>query len=119
MGISVSRSADELKKCILEETEENKTAYGLTQLEFTRDSIAIFDGYVGSGYAKPSKEGMEAVKLLARTEGIFLDQNYTGKALAGLIDLIGKGYFKKDDGIVFLHTGGAPALFALEDEHFR
>jgi D-cysteine desulfhydrase family pyridoxal phosphate-dependent enzyme len=119
IGISVSRSAEECRQCILDETEENKRAYGLAQIGLTRDRIVVFDDYVGPGYAKPSKEGMEAVKLLARTEGIFLDHVYTGKAFAGFVDLIRKGFFKKDDGLVFLHTGGAPALFVLDDEHFR
>lgn len=59
-------------------------------------------------YGVPNDEGMEAVKLLARLEGILLDPVYTGKAMAGLIDGI-----SQDEGpILFIHTGGAPALFA-------
>ncbi len=54
----------------------------------------------------------EAVKLVARTEGILLDPVYTGKAMAGLIDLIQKGTFMKEDHILFIHTGGSPALYA-------
>jgi len=119
VGISVSRGAEECKTRILEEIEKDKRSYGLTQFEFSQENIVVFDDYIGPGYAKPSKEGVEAVKLLARTEAIFVDQNYTGKAFAGFVDLISKGYFKKDDGLVFLHTGGGPALFALADEHFR
>ncbi len=55
---------------------------------------------------------VEAVKLVASTEGILLDPVYTGKAMAGLIDLIRKGYFNKDVNVVFVHSGGSPALYA-------
>jgi len=55
---------------------------------------------------------VEAVRLLATTEGILLDPVYTGKAMAGLIDLIRKGYFSKDENVLFVHTGGSPAIYA-------
>ncbi len=55
---------------------------------------------------------VEAVKLVAKTEGILLDPVYTGKTMAGLIDLIQQGYFKKDDKVLFIHSGGTPALYA-------
>ena len=55
---------------------------------------------------------VEAVKLMARTEGILLDPVYTGKAAAGLIDLIHKGHFNKGDNILFVHSGGSLALYA-------
>ncbi|MER2254152.1 MAG: pyridoxal-phosphate dependent enzyme, partial [Priestia megaterium] len=58
------------------------------------------------------EEMVEAVKLVASTEGILLDPVYTGKAMAGLIDLIRKGYFNKDENVVFVHSGGSPALYA-------
>ncbi len=57
----------------------------------------------------------EAVMLLARTEAIFLDPVYSGKGMAGLIDLIRKGAFGKDENVVFLHTGGQVGLFAYAD----
>jgi 1-aminocyclopropane-1-carboxylate deaminase/D-cysteine desulfhydrase-like pyridoxal-dependent ACC family enzyme len=56
----------------------------------------------------------EAVELLARKEGIILDPVYTGKAMAGLLDLIQKGLFRQGDVVVFIHTGGIPGLFASE-----
>ena len=77
-----------------------------------RDAINVFDDYVGPGYSLPTPEMVEAVKMLARTEGIILDPVYTGKAMAGLIDLIRKGYFKKSDNVLFMHTGGFPSIFA-------
>jgi L-cysteate sulfo-lyase len=55
---------------------------------------------------------VEAVRLFARHEGILLDPVYSGKGAAGLIDLIRKGYFKKSDNVVFIHTGGSAGLFA-------
>jgi D-cysteine desulfhydrase len=61
----------------------------------------------------------EAVTLLARTEGILLDPVYTGKAMAGLIDLVRNGYFKKESSILFLHTGGSPALYVYQDYLLR
>ncbi|MCJ7775412.1 MAG: D-cysteine desulfhydrase, partial [Desulfobulbaceae bacterium] len=60
-------------------------------------------------------EMTEAVKMVARTEAILLDPVYTGKAMAGLIDLARKDFFKKDENVLFLHTGGSPALYAYLD----
>ena len=67
--------------------------------------------YVGAGYGQPTDGMIEAVQLLARSEGIFLDPVYSGKAMAGLVDLVRNGTFKRGDTVVFLHTGGAPGLF--------
>ena len=58
---------------------------------------------------------IEAVKLLARSEGIILDPVYSGKAFAGMIDLVKKGYFDKSKALVFIHTGGTPALFVYSN----
>jgi D-cysteine desulfhydrase len=58
---------------------------------------------------------IEAVQLFARLEGILLDPVYTGKAAAGLIDLVRKGHFKKGENVLFLHTGGSPALYAYQN----
>ncbi len=70
---------------------------------------------MGEGYSRPTAGMVEAVQLLARTEAILLDPVYTGKAMAGLIDLVRKGYFKKNENVLFVHTGGSPALFAYTD----
>lgn len=74
------------------------------------------DHYVGPGYGIPTPSGLDAMRLMAQTEGILLDPVYTGKALAGLIDYIRRGLITADDVVVFLHTGGNPALFAYADE---
>jgi len=79
-------------------------------------AFTVRDGYVGEGYGILSPGCAEAIRLLARTEGILLDPVYTGKAMAGLIDLIRKGEVGTGKTVIFLHTGGAPALFTQADE---
>lgn len=78
-----------------------------------RDIPMIENRYCGLKYGVPSQAGTDAIKRLAQTEGIMLDPVYTGKAMAGLIDLVRCGFFKSDETIIFLHTGGAPGLFAF------
>lgn len=78
---------------------------------FPREAVICNDEYLGEGYSLPTSEMVEAVKLVARTESILLDPVYTGKAMAGLIDLTRKGFFKSGQNVLFLHTGGSPALF--------
>ncbi len=70
---------------------------------------------IGQGYGIPSPQGIEAIKTVARTEGIFLDPVYSGKAMAGLFDHIRRGLLGRKDQVLFLHTGGTPALFAYRD----
>ncbi|MGB7287885.1 MAG: D-cysteine desulfhydrase [Salaquimonas sp.] len=82
--------------------------------ELERGMVEAFDEYVGPGYGQPSDEMVDAISLLAAEEGIFLDPVYSGKGMAGLIGLIQKGYFRKDENVVFLHTGGASGLFAYQ-----
>jgi D-cysteine desulfhydrase family pyridoxal phosphate-dependent enzyme len=80
------------------------------------DAVHNSEDYVGDGYGIVTTEGIEMIKLMARTEGIFLDPVYTSKAMAGLYDHVRKGILKKDDIVLFLHTGGTPALFAYAEE---
>ena len=77
----------------------------------TSDDVVIQYDYYGDAYGKITPECVEAIKLLARLEGVFLDPVYTGKAMSGMIDLIRKGTFRKDENIVFMHTGGYPGIF--------
>lgn len=74
--------------------------------------VFVSDEYELGGYGVPSSAVFESIRTVAELEGIILDPVYTGKAMAGLIDLVKKGYFSRDDVVVFLHTGGLPALFA-------
>lgn len=81
----------------------------------TQEDVKCFDDGLGPGYALPTDEMIEAVKLLAEKEGILLDPTYTGKAFAGLISLIRSGFFKPEDKVLFIHTGGSPALFEHQE----
>jgi len=76
------------------------------------DQVVCLDDYLGAGYTLPTPGMIEAVTRLARTEGILLDPIYTGKAMAGLMDLVRRGRFAKGENVLFLHTGGAPGLYA-------
>jgi len=80
------------------------------------DEIHNDDTYVGPGYGVPDARTIEAIRLAARTEGLLLDPVYTGKAFAGMLDHIAAGRVRRGDSIVFLHTGGQPALFAYDKE---
>lgn len=80
-----------------------------------RESVVALDQWVGPGYSLPSDEMVEAVRLFASLEGVLLDPVYTGKAAAGLIGLARRGRFKRDANVLFVHTGGAPSLFAYQD----
>lgn len=84
---------------------------GLTT-RVTFDDLHTDQGYIGEGYGVPSRECVEAIRLVAEHEGILLDPVYTGKAMACLIDHVRRGRLDPASSVVFLHTGGVPALFA-------
>jgi D-cysteine desulfhydrase len=113
-GISVRRPVPEQEKLIGGLATQTREFLGLSA-EPLPGELTIFDDYVGPGYSLPTPEMAEAVRIFARTEGILLDPVYTGKAAAGLLDLIAKGHFKKGEKVLFLHTGGAPGLYAYQD----
>jgi len=85
-------------------------------LSIAPEDVNVFDEYIKEGYGMLNKEVTQALKLVAETEGIFIDPVYTGKAMVMLMDQIKKGYFNKDDNVVFFHTGGLPALFLYRNE---
>lgn len=93
---------------------ETSTALGL-DLAVCEDEVINTEAFVGKGYGIPSDAGNEAVQLFARTEGIILDPIYTGKAAAGMIADIRAGRFSQDDVVVFVHTGGTPAIFTWNE----
>jgi 1-aminocyclopropane-1-carboxylate deaminase/D-cysteine desulfhydrase-like pyridoxal-dependent ACC family enzyme len=84
--------------------------------EFTAEKVYNTTAYVGEGYGVPTPEAVEMIKLMARTEGIFLDPVYTCKAMAAVADHVKKSELTASDTVVFLHTGGTPALFAYAEE---
>ena len=85
-------------------------------LAFSAEEVVAYDGYLGEGYSIMGEPEKEAIELLARYEGILLDPVYTGRAMAGLIDLIRKGEIGRDETILFWHTGGAAALYAYSEQ---
>jgi len=111
IGISVLYPKAVLETRIAELVEQTATFIGL-DIKVSRKDIVCFDEYIGPGYTRSTDAMLEAVKWLAGTEGVLLDPTYTGKGMAGLIDLVRKGYFAKDENVLFLHTGGAPSLYA-------
>ena len=114
VGINVSRAKEEQEEIVYGLVRETAKHVGVN-FEIPRDAVNCFGDYVGPGYSLPTPEMAEAVKLVARTEGILLDPVYTGKTMAGLIDLVRQGYFKKESNILFVHTGGSPALYVYAD----
>ena len=108
IGVTVSRKADEQRPKVALIQQQLAQSMNLT----SQAPIVLWDDYFAPRYGEPNEEGMEAIKLLARLEGIFLDPVYTGKAMAGLIDGIRQQRFRREGPLLFIHTGGAPALFA-------
>ncbi len=88
-------------------------------LEFMHNMINHDKSYVGVKYGSTTKEGVEAMKLLANKEGIILDPVYTSKGFAALIDYVKKGIIKKGENVIFIFTGGSPAVFAYSEEITR
>lgn len=101
---------------------ENSAALGNKSLEqlgvseqLTVDDFEHDNNYYLPGYEMPSDAANDAIRLLAREEGLFLDPVYTGKAFAGMLDYIRKGIIPQNSSVIFLHTGGATALFAEKE----
>ena len=80
-------------------------------VEVTSEEVVNYSDFIGEAYGIPTEAGNEAIKLFASTEGIILDPVYTGKCAAGLLTHIRAGQFRDDDVVVFIHTGGSPAVF--------
>ncbi len=110
-GVNVSKTRDVQEPMIHALANETLQYLGIDH-SIPREAVVCLDQYVGEGYSLPTPKMVEAVQLLARTESILLDPVYTGKAMAGLIDLVRKGHFDAQEDILFVHTGGSPALYA-------
>ena len=113
-GINVSRTREVQEELVHKLVQATAERVGVTG-GVPREAVRCYGDYVGPGYSLPTDSMTEAVKLLASTEGILLDPVYSGKAMAGLIDLVRKGTFDDCGDILFLHTGGSPALYAYLD----
>jgi D-cysteine desulfhydrase len=111
VGIGVSRDPEDQDPLVHKVAVETSARVGVNQ-EIPRDAVVTFGDYWRPKYSVPNKKMVEAVNIMAKTEGILLDPVYTGKAMAGMIDLCRKGYFKKGEKVLYVHTGGSPALYA-------
>ncbi|NHK32121.1 MAG: D-cysteine desulfhydrase family protein [Asgard group archaeon] len=111
IGINIGDGKEEIIEAIQQIIDEfeQKNSFNLN---IEKSDIIIMDGYFGEGYGIPSKELIKTMKLVAKLEGIFLDPVYNGKAMIGLINLIKKNHFKENSNILFLHSGGGPAIFS-------
>jgi L-cysteate sulfo-lyase len=115
LGICVSRPAAAQIDAVYRTASATAAHLGIKG-GLDRGRIMANGDYVGPGYGIPTAGTIEAIRLAALHEGLLLDPVYTGKAMAGLIDLCRRGFFTKDQNVVFLHTGGAAALFAYEGD---
>ena len=111
LGICVNADKETQEEKVFALAERTTEFLGISG-SVKRETVVANGDYVGPGYGLPTDGMIEATELLARQEGILLDPVYSGKGMAGLIDLIRKGEFRKDENIVFLHTGGSAGLFA-------
>lgn len=110
--ISVSWCSEDLKDAIAKHFQD--AADHLGKPTSFNDACEIYDSYIGPGYSQPSVPGIDALRRVARSEGIVLDTTYTAKAMSGLIDLCHQSEIKTGSRVVFLHTGGVPELFSRD-----
>jgi D-cysteine desulfhydrase len=115
LGISIDEELEPLKAMVAEIASDVSVVLERPR-QFEPADILVNADYLGGGYGVLSGGEVEAIRLFARTEGLLLDPVYTARAAAGMIDLIRKGYFRRDETVLFWHTGGTPALFAYAKE---
>jgi len=111
LGISIDEPEDWLKTRVSALASDASEKMG-ERINFTREDVLANEAYCKAGYGVLTDAEREAVRLFAKYEGLLLDPVYTGRAAAGMIDLIRQGFFRKDETVLFWHTGGQPALFA-------
>jgi L-cysteate sulfo-lyase len=114
IGVDIGNEAAEVRSTTTMLTDACARLIGIDAPSLA-PRVDVAEGFGGEAYGIPTAEMRAAVELLARTEGLVLDPVYTGKAMAALLDMIASGRFAAGDNVIFLHTGGAPALFAYRD----
>ncbi|MFP1738465.1 D-cysteine desulfhydrase [Lonsdalea quercina] len=114
LGISVRAPKEKQEENVYRLAQQIWQRLGIDET-LPRAAVQANSDYVGKGYGIPNEGTREALQLLARLEGILLDPVYSGKGMAGLIDLIRKGHFKKGEQVVFIHTGGSAGLFGYRE----
>jgi D-cysteine desulfhydrase len=112
-GINVRRTREEQEPNVHKLAQEVAAKLGIPG-GIPREAVTALGDWVGPGYSLPTPEMVEAVRMVAQVEGILLDPVYTGKTMAGLIGLIRRGTFKAGENVLFVHTGGSPALYAYQ-----
>jgi D-cysteine desulfhydrase len=112
IGINVRRPREEQEANVHKLAVDTAALLGVEAP--ARQRVRALSDWVGPGYSIPTDEMVAAVRLFARTDGVLLDPVYTGKAAAGLIGLVERGEFAKSDKVLFVHTGGAPVLYAYQ-----
>jgi D-cysteine desulfhydrase family pyridoxal phosphate-dependent enzyme len=115
IGISVAAPATDVARYVTAIANATLSELGETP-SVTEDEVIVMDQYIGEGYGVMNQGVTDAIGVMAREEGVLLDPVYTGKSMAGLMDLVGRGYFRDGEKVVFLHTGGTPALFPYRDQ---
>ncbi|MEA3334510.1 MAG: D-cysteine desulfhydrase family protein [Chloroflexota bacterium] len=113
-GISIDQRAGDLQSRLADLAAETAALLG-QRMDFSADDFIVHDSYLGDGYGIVGPAELETLNVLAKTEGLLLDPVYTGRAMAGLFDLVRQGDFGAGDTTVFWHTGGQPALFAYAE----
>jgi len=111
VGISVASDARSVRERLSGLAPATARLLGL-EVGFEERDFVVYDDYIGGGYGVLGPAEREAIRTVARTEGVLLDPVYTGRAMAGLLDLIGQGIVQPGQNILFWHTGGTSALFA-------
>jgi L-cysteate sulfo-lyase len=114
LGIGVRHPKSKQEEIVYNLAANTCDFLGIGEAVSRGDVVANTD-YVGEGYGVPAPDTLDAIDRLAKLEGILLDPVYSGKGMAGLIDLIQKGEFSQDENVVFLHTGGSAALFGYPE----
>lgn len=110
LGIGVRAPEAIQHRNVMALANQTTVLMGLGEMVSAAD-VRVNCDYVGEGYGLPTEGTLEAIRLLAELEGILLDPVYTGKGMAGLIDLVRQGHYGRNENVVFLHTGGSQALF--------
>jgi D-cysteine desulfhydrase family pyridoxal phosphate-dependent enzyme len=118
VGISVGDDAQTMRKWVQDIAAETMSFFyphgGAPGIR--GEDVIVFDEYAGSGYGVLERPASETIRLAGETEGLLLDPVYTAKAFTGLVDLVYKGYFRRGEDVIFVHSGGTPALFVYREK---
>ncbi|MGB9893813.1 MAG: pyridoxal-phosphate dependent enzyme, partial [Candidatus Saccharicenans sp.] len=114
IGVCVSDRKEEFWPVVKRISQQLIETLGL-EVDIEKGAIILFDEYLGAGYGRMTEEISEVIRNIFQIEGIVLDPVYTSKAMIGLLDLVKRGYFSREEKVLFIHTGGTPALFAFRD----